>query len=464
MERQKQIIQFQYEINVIQTVLNNELKQIQQTIIDYEEKKEKYSNSNKQTLSFMKNNEHEMKQMASELEQNENAEEMIQMILETKESIENEIATMKTKFNELYVNCNKQTVSIKERNNEIIDEMINIQKEMMIEEIKGKKGKKRNEIEEKYEKNINELKWTKTKIISCESENYDSSSEWEYQRASEQQNNEVINLLVVTQDSTKIYFKTKRTKPLKKLMEEFCKIQGLTLCAVRFLSDGVRLTPDKTPNDLRMKDGDVIYAMMNQCGAKPVILLYDNEKKENEEVSIKLTLNDGMNIGATYPNPTLSIGKQYEWKGTYSSNGNEDACQITINEKKYDYIFWEGPCIKEDQFNGEIIGIQSDKFEEELDLLLEKLGLNERERNDFIVYWLTKLSGRTGHKITICNEKYDNEISKLTISNYSQMLRVMLKFEEISSEEVNELKGIDSIQKKERPTGKYVVEWGAILA
>ena len=28
---------------------------------------------------------------------------------------------------------------------------------------------------------------------------------------------------------------------------------------------------------------------------------------------------------------------------------------------------------------------------------LEVLGLNERERNDFIVYWLTKLSGRTGH-------------------------------------------------------------------
>ena len=121
MERQKQIIQFQYEINVIQTALNNKLKQIQQTIVDYEQKKEKYSNSNKQTLSFMKNNEHEMKQKASELEQNENAEEMIQMILETKESIENEIATMKTKFNELYSNCNKQSVSIKERNNQIVD-------------------------------------------------------------------------------------------------------------------------------------------------------------------------------------------------------------------------------------------------------------------------------------------------------------------------------------------------------
>ena len=170
---------------------------------------------------------------------------------------------------------------------------------------------------------------------------------------------------------------------------------------------------------------------MNQCGDKPVILLYDDEKKNNEEVSIKLTLNDAMELGATYPNPILSIGKQYEWKGTYSSNGHEDSCKITINNKKYDYIFWEGPCVKPHQFNGEIIGIQSDNFEEELDILLEKLGLNERERNDFIVYWLTKLTGRKGHKVTICDEKYDNEVAKLSVSNYSQILRVMLKFEEI---------------------------------
>ena len=40
----------------------------------------------------------------------------------------------------------------------------------------------------------------------------------------------------------------------------------------------------------------------------------------------------------------------------------------------------------------------------------------------------------------------------------------MLKFEEISIEEVNELPGVDSVGQQVRPTGKYVVEWGAILA
>ena len=38
-----------------------------------------------------------------------------------------------------------------------------------------------------------------------------------------------------------------------------------------------------------------------------------------------------------------------------------------------------------------------------------------------------------------------------------------LKFEEVNEEEFNQLKGVESIEKKERPTGKYVIEWGGIL-
>ena len=176
-----------------------------------------------------------------------------------------------------------------------------------------------------------------------------------------------------------------------------------------------------------------------------------------------------MNIGTTYPSPSTVnesdiTKKEYEWKGKYSSNGNDNCCKVTINGKNYDYLFWEGPCNKEDQFKGNVIGIKEDNFEEELDKLLEKLGLNERERNDFIVYWLTKLSGRKGHKVTICDEVYDNEIAQLEVNGFDKYLRVMLKFEEISNEEVNELPSVDSVGQKVRPTGKYVVEWGAILA
>ena len=200
------------------------------------------------------------------------------------------------------------------------------------------------------------------------------------------------------------------------------------------------------------------------------ILVPDNEHKVDQEVTVKLTLNDAMNIGATYPSPS-SVNesdinkKEYEWKGTYSSDGSDNCCKLTMNNKKYDYVFWEGPCVKEEAFKGEVVGISSERFEEELDLLLEKLGLNERERNDFIVYWITKLSGRKGHKVTICDEQYDNEMALLNVTGFDTYLRVMLKFEEIeNSDELKQLKGIDSIERRVRPTGKYVVEWGAVLA
>ena len=110
------------------------------------------------------------------------------------------------------------------------------------------------------------------------------------------------------------------------------------------------------------------------------------------------------------------------------------------------------------------IGFQAENFEEELDELLERLGLNERERNDYIVYWITKLSGRKGHKVTICDEKYDNEIAKLEVTGFTEQMRVMLKFEEIEDEEVMKMKRVETVEKKVRPTGKYVIEWGAILA
>ena len=173
-----------------------------------------------------------------------------------------------------------------------------------------------------------------------------------------------------------------------------------------------------------------------------------------------------MGIGATYPSPLErdekdEKKKKYVWKGTYSSNGNE-SCSISIGNKKYDYIFWEGPCLKEEAFQGESIGIRKEHFEEEVDELLKKLGLNERERNDFIVYWITKLHSRKYHKVTICDSSYDDRIAPLKVTGFTQLHRVMLKFEEVES--IEGLKTVHDISSRQRPSGKYVIEWGGIVA
>ena len=76
-------------------------------------------------------------------------------------------------------------------------------------------------------------------------------------------------------------------------------------------------------------------------------------------MTVKLILNDAIDIGATYPHPTETSKKEYEWKCSYSSDGSEDACQLTVNGKNYEYLFWEGVCTRKEDFEeGEVVVIE----------------------------------------------------------------------------------------------------------
>ncbi|ODQ80221.1 hypothetical protein BABINDRAFT_7687 [Babjeviella inositovora NRRL Y-12698] len=72
--------------------------------------------------------------------------------------------------------------------------------------------------------------------------------------------------LKVSDGSNEIFFKIKRSTPMKRLMEAFCKRQGKSMDTLRFLIDGQRLSPDNTPDDLDLEDGDVIEAHAEQTG------------------------------------------------------------------------------------------------------------------------------------------------------------------------------------------------------
>ena len=81
--------------------------------------------------------------------------------------------------------------------------------------------------------------------------------------------------------------------------------------------------------------------------------------------------------------------------------------------------------------------------------------------NNFIVYWITKLNRIMIYKITICDDYYDNTIAQLEVNGFNKIHRIMLKFEEVN--DISGLKTIEEIKRKERPKGKYVIEWGGIL-
>ncbi|KAL9657414.1 hypothetical protein ABK040_014401 [Willaertia magna] len=75
-----------------------------------------------------------------------------------------------------------------------------------------------------------------------------------------------INIRVVNGEGVEVFFKIKKSTPLKKLMEAYCKRQGLMSSAVRFTFDGNRLSGNETAEQLDMEDKDVIDAMVEQTG------------------------------------------------------------------------------------------------------------------------------------------------------------------------------------------------------
>ena len=70
------------------------------------------------------------------------------------------------------------------------------------------------------------------------------------------------------QDGNIVHFKIKRKTQLKKLMEAYCNRQSLQMDQIRFLFDGNRLRETQSPDELEMKDDDVIDAMLFQVGGK----------------------------------------------------------------------------------------------------------------------------------------------------------------------------------------------------
>lgn len=75
-----------------------------------------------------------------------------------------------------------------------------------------------------------------------------------------------IQVKVRSADGNELVFKIRKKTKLEKLMGVYCERFGLSMDAVRFLFDGERIHGDHTPENLRIEDGEVIDAMVQQTG------------------------------------------------------------------------------------------------------------------------------------------------------------------------------------------------------
>ena len=174
---------------------------------------------------------------------------------------------------------------------------------------------------------------------------------------------------------------------------------------------------------------------------KPVIYLYPTE---DTLVSLKLDLNG--KLTAAYP--AYNNG----WTVHASPDGT---LTDLITGRTYYCLYWEGISNAEyDLSKGFVVpGADTAAFLEDT---LAKLGLTEREANEFIIYWLPYMEGNAYNLITFQTDAYTDNAPLTVTPAPDSMLRVFMAWKPLD-------KPVD-IAPQELPTferhGFAVIEWG----
>jgi len=174
---------------------------------------------------------------------------------------------------------------------------------------------------------------------------------------------------------------------------------------------------------------------------KPVIYLYPEE-----EMTVEVKLDFGGTLTSTYP--AYNDG----WTVTAQPDG---ALIDPATGKEYYCLFWEGIADTDYAITSGFVvaGKDTEAFLEES---LAALGLNPRETNEFIIYWLPRMEHNAWNLISFDTQTY-LENAKLTISPApDSVLRVFMTWQAMDAPV--------EITPQELPafvrTGFTVVEWG----
>jgi hypothetical protein len=188
---------------------------------------------------------------------------------------------------------------------------------------------------------------------------------------------------------------------------------------------------------------DMDYQAMAECG-KPVIYLYP-EKTTSVSVIV------GANIRIS--EPAYNDG----WKVT----ADPDGALINNDGKIYSSLYWEGkgtgayPTIT----NGRIV--KRENIEKELRHDLTAQGLNQKESDDFISFWLAKMPATPYIRLSWLGTEEMNQLAPLHIfPKPNTLIRIFLDFAGQNTPEANiKPQNLSGISRE----GFTVVEWGGLL-
>ena len=175
---------------------------------------------------------------------------------------------------------------------------------------------------------------------------------------------------------------------------------------------------------------------------KPVIYLYPEEPMD---VSVQLILKDS-EFTTVYP--------RFTKKDTWNVHAEPDGT-ISIKDRKYPYLFWEAQSYGLPDSNEGFVITDKDAesfLEEKLDIL----GLNDKEKTDFITFWLPVL---LKNKLSLCTfqtQKFFDTMELNVTPKPDSMIRIFLSIIKLDKPiNVKEQK-LEPVERK----GFTVVEWG----
>ncbi len=174
---------------------------------------------------------------------------------------------------------------------------------------------------------------------------------------------------------------------------------------------------------------------------KPILYLYP---QKNIDVNIKLkNSNDIIHSYPRYPKNGWSV--KVDKKGV-----------IKYNDKNYYSLYWEMTTKDKLEFNEGFLVKKSD-----IVLFLEdslaKLGLNYRESQEFIIYWLPILEQNELNLIKFETEEYNLRQPIEILPKPDTFIRIMMIFKKIENKDINIKKQLLSHPQR---VGFIAVEWG----
>ncbi len=177
---------------------------------------------------------------------------------------------------------------------------------------------------------------------------------------------------------------------------------------------------------------------------KPIIYIYPKTKQP-----VSIQFQDPSILAHTYP----KYKNQNSWEVIASPNGN---LYHEKTKRNYYALYWEGKGGNYQKYlsTGFLVASQDTIYflEEKLAIL----GLNEREINEFIIYWLPKMEKNKYNLVHFMTEEWDKKAPLIINPKPDTLIRIFMLYKPLNKKQDIPPQKLEKRTRK----GYSVIEWG----